>query len=197
MIPALLVLNPQNDFFAADNPKRSHFLTTILHEAYRHLRQQVAGLTAEEFFWEPADECWTVRRLKDGRWSLDYEETPADPAPVPTIAWRVVHVAACKTMYYEYAFGPGRLTWDDLSLPGTVDRALTWLEEEQQRLTSALDELTDSELETLRPTNWGEQWPTWRLFWTLAAHDLEHGAEIGLLRQIYRSSAGENGVRDE
>lgn len=173
------------------------FMVTALDEAYQHLLGQVEGLTAEEFFWEPADACWTLRRLDNGRWSLDYEEAPTHPAPVTTIAWRLVHVAACKIMYHEYAFGPGRLTWDELPLPGTVDGAISWLEEGQRQLTTALEELTDADLEALRPTNWGEQWPTWRLFWTLAAHDLEHGAEIGLLRQLYQLPAATRGAGDE
>jgi nicotinamidase-related amidase len=164
------------------------FLNMALSEAYAYLRRQVEGLTAEDFFWRPAAECWSLRRLEDGRWSLDYAEAPLVLAPVTTIAWRMVHVAACKLMYYEYAFGPASLIWDDLVLPGTPDAALTFLEEGQQQLLSALTELTAADLQALRPTNWGQQWPTWRIFWTMITHDLEHGAEIGLLRQLYRLS---------
>ncbi|MFQ5436721.1 MAG: hypothetical protein ACE5FD_17830 [Anaerolineae bacterium] len=36
-------------------------------------------------------------------------------------------------------------------------------------------------------TIWGEMWPTWRIFWTMASHDLHHGAEIGCLRDLYRA----------
>lgn len=166
-------------------------LAAALSEAYERLRCQVEGLTAEEFFWEPAPDCWSLRELEDGRWSLDYEEPPPVPAPVTTIAWRLVHVAACKLMYHEYAFGPARLTWDKLALPSTVDGALDLLEEGQQRLLSALMDLADADLQILRATNWGQQWPTWRIFWTMVTHDLEHGAEIGLLRQLYPRSGRE------
>lgn len=164
------------------------FLAAALGEAYEYLRRQVEGLTAAEFFWEPAPECWSLRELEDSRWSLDYTEATAVPAPLTTIAWRLVHVGACKLMYHEYAYGPARLTWDELALPGTVDGALALLEEGQQRLLSALVDLTDANLPSLCATNWGEQWPTWRIFWTMVTHDLEHGAEIGLLRQLYRLS---------
>jgi hypothetical protein len=37
----------------------------------------------------------------------------------------------------------------------------------------------------MRSTNWGELWPTWRIFGAMIAHDLSHGAEIGCLRDLY------------
>jgi hypothetical protein len=53
-------------------------------------------------------------------------------------------------------------------------------------LKTALDGLNDADLAALRPTNWGEMWPTWRILWTMAAHDWQHGGEIGCLRDLYR-----------
>jgi len=47
--------------------------------------------------------------------------------------------------------------------------------------------LSDSDLDELRLTNWGDRWPTWRIFWVMAAHDLHHGGEIGCLRDLYRT----------
>ena len=35
-------------------------------------------------------------------------------------------------------------------------------------------------------TNWGEEWPTWQVLWTMIHHDLHHGGEIGSLRDLYR-----------
>ena len=42
----------------------------------------------------------------------------------------------------------------------------------------------------LRLTNWGEEWPTWRIFWTMIEHDIHHGAEIGALRDLLRVTGG-------
>jgi hypothetical protein len=50
-----------------------------------------------------------------------------------------------------------------------------------------LGQLSDAELMEMRLTNWGEQWPTWRIFWAMIFHDLHHGAEIGCLRDLYRA----------
>ena len=43
-----------------------------LQEAYETIRERVAGLTDDEFFWEPVPGCWTVRLRDDGRWAVDF-----------------------------------------------------------------------------------------------------------------------------
>ena len=163
------------------------WLSAVMEEAWSALRRHLESLTDEEFFWEPGPNCWTVHPDEAGCWIVDYADYPhPDPPPFTTIAWRVVHVAACKIMYYEYAFGPGKLTWDELDIPHTVAEATAWLEEGQAQLRTALAGLNDADLLEMRSTNWGDQWPTWRIFWGMTAHDLEHGAEIGCLRDLYR-----------
>lgn len=155
-------------------------------EAWEMLWDSVEGVTDEEFFWQPVSGCWTIRRSDSGTWEIDYADPAPDPAPFTTIGWRVVHVAACKIMYYEYAFGAGQLTWDELMIPHTATDAVRWLAESHAQLSQTLSALEDSDLEQNRPTNWGEQWPTWRIFWVLAYHDLQHGAEIASLRHLFR-----------
>src|SRR4029079_15389458 len=44
----------------------------------------------------------------------------------------------------------------------------------------------EADLDPGRITNWGEEWPTWRVLWTMIDHDLHHGGEIGALRDLYR-----------
>lgn len=161
-------------------------LAAEMDEAWETLRERLEGLTDEEFFWEPVPGCWTVRFGEDGRWSVDYADPAPDPPPFTTIGWRLVHVAACKVMYHEYAFGAGKLAWDELEIAHTAADAIAWLEEGHARLRAALDALSDGDLEEMRLTNWGELWPTWRIFWSMVSHDLHHGAEIGCLRDLYR-----------
>ena len=161
-------------------------LSRQLDEAYRMIRDRVEGLSEDEFWWEPVPGCWTVRLQDNGRWAADYEEPDPDPAPFTTIAWRLVHVAECKLMYHEYAFGPGKLVWPDLDSPHTPDEAIRALEDGQRLLAADLETLKDEDLGQPRPTNWGEKWPTWRIFWTMIHHDLHHGAEVGMLRDLYR-----------
>ena len=138
---------------------------TLLEEqtdyAWRFIRSRLEGLTDHEFFWAPVDDVWTIRKRANG-WAMDEPEDPDDwpefdtheRPPFTTIAWRLVHVAACKVMYHDYGFGPGTGRWSDLDQP--------------------------------RKTNWGEMWPTWRIFTTMIEHDFHHGAEIGCVRDLYR-----------
>jgi hypothetical protein len=162
------------------------WLTFALEEAWTYLCSQLEGLIDAELFWQPVPNCWTVHQDEDGRWVIDYALPAPDSPPFTTIAWRLVHVAACKIMYHEYAFGPGELTWDELDIPHTASDAIAWLEAGQAQLKATLDSLNDADLAEMRPTNWGDLWPTWRIFWTMADHDLQHGGEIGCLRDLYR-----------
>ena len=158
-----------------------------LQEAYDALRQRVDGLSDAEFFWEPVPGCWTVRRRDDGRWAVDYPEPPhPDPAPLTTIGWRLVHVAECKVMYHEYAFGDAKLTFPEIDSAHTAATAIAQLESGHQMLMRDLDGLDDTGLGREVLTNWGERWPTQQIFWTMISHDLHHGGEIGALRDLYR-----------
>jgi hypothetical protein len=169
------------------NRQTVDLLAAQMDEAWESLRRWVQGLSDEEFFWKPAPDCWTLHPDESGRWIVDYALPDPDPPPFTTIAWRLVHIATCKVMYYEHAFGPAQLTWDDLEIPHTVTDAIAMLQEGHARLRETLAPLNDEDLQEMRRTNWGELWPTWRIFWAMISHDLHHGAEIGCLRDLYRA----------
>jgi hypothetical protein len=56
-------------------------------------RPRLAGLTDEEYFWEPVTGCWSIRPTARGRLMLDLEYPEPSPPPVTTIAWRMAHIA--------------------------------------------------------------------------------------------------------
>jgi DinB family protein len=158
------------------------------------LRRVLDGVTDSEFFWEPVGGCWTVHRRSQGRgvdvdgageWVLDYDPSQPEPAPFTTIAWRTVHIAAVNYLYWDYAFGSASLTFD-LELPGDVVEATDWLFASHEPLMDELGALTDADLNRLVPTNWGELWPVHQIFATLISEQVHHGAEISLLRDLYR-----------
>lgn len=161
-------------------------LRAELDDAYRMIRDRSDGLSDEEFWWAPVDGAWTVRESERGTWAADYEEPDPDPAPITTIGWRLVHVAECKLMYHEYAFGRARLRWPDLDSPHTAADAISALERGQELVAADLRSLDDGGLDRPVRTNWGEHWPAWRIFWTMIHHDLWHGGEIGALRDSFR-----------
>jgi hypothetical protein len=41
-------------------------LVDLSNEAWRRTRARIDGLTDEEYFWEPAPGCWTIRQRDDG-----------------------------------------------------------------------------------------------------------------------------------
>jgi hypothetical protein len=172
---------------------KHELLTFTMNEAWNYLHKLLVGITDQEFFWEPVPNCWRIYQMENGNWTYDYEIPEPKPAPLTTIGWRLIHIASCKIMYYEYAFGPGKLTFPELVIPNTASKAVSWLEEGQALLTTALNQCTDITLETPALTNWGEWLPTWRIFWILISHDIQHGAEIGCLRDLYRLQHGAAG----
>jgi len=65
-------------------------------------------------FWQPVADAWTIFEDHPGHWEYNYAIPDPDPAPVTTIGWQIVHVATCKQMYHEWAYGPAKLTWPEL-----------------------------------------------------------------------------------
>jgi hypothetical protein len=66
-----------------------------------NLRPRFAGLTDEEYFWEPVAGCWSVRPRGQARTPMaagggdlviDFEYPEPAQAPVTTIAWRLAHL---------------------------------------------------------------------------------------------------------
>jgi hypothetical protein len=160
------------------------------------LLQVLDGIGDEEFFWEPCEGCWTLHLRSElrtkrpdgsGEWVLDGEwDPPPKVAPFTTIAWRAGHIAAVNYLYWDYAFGPAALTFD-LEFPGNAAGTIEWLAASQQPLLETLAGLDDGKLDDLVRTNWGDQWPISRIFKTLINEQVHHGAEISLLRDLYRN----------
>jgi hypothetical protein len=162
-------------------------LAAEMDEAYRGMRSLLDGLDDEEFFWEPVPQPWTVFRDGSGRWTYHYAEPDPVPAPFTTIGWRLVHVALCKVMYHEWAFGARVLDFTNVENPGDVASSIAMLEDGHALLSNDLAVLADSDLDRTVLTNWGEPWPAWKIFWTMTQHDEHHGAEIGVLRDLHRT----------
>ena len=89
-------------------------------------------------------------------------------------------------MYHELRVRAAKLTWPDIDSAHTAVDAIAQLEHGHTLLVGDLACLRDADREDPRLTNWGEKWPTWRVFWTMIDHDALHGGEIGALRDLYR-----------
>jgi len=103
-----------------------------------HLRPRLDGLTDAEYFWEPVEGCWSLRQRADGNYTLDSQRPPPPaPAPVTTLAWRMMHVGAYCLWNRASAFFGGDSVPDDAdmfdprrvpaSLPATASEAIAFL----------------------------------------------------------------------
>jgi hypothetical protein len=149
-----------------------------------------AGLTDDEYLWEPVADCWSIRRV-DNEWVADFAWPPPDPAPVATIAWRLVHVCSNLTEHglRPVAFERGRADHVPPSqVPPTASEALAVLERSMQRWKDDLVVVTEARLwEPLGPEADDFADDTVASF-VEHIHDefIHHTAEIALLRDLYR-----------
>ena len=101
----------------------------------------------------------------------------------------MLHISDGNTIYWEHAFGPGVRNFWDLVPHGDTRGAIDYLTESQGPITATLSTLDDSALDEMRPTQFGVEWPPRRVLTVLIDEQVHHGAEIGLLRDLYRTRA--------
>lgn len=154
---------------------------------FGQLLGRLEGVTTQEYLWEPVAGCWSVRArpgavpLAEGAGQRD-----VDPAPVTTIAWRLWHIAIDCLDDYTRRFGGDS---SDASAEWTTDadEAIEILAEKWTAYRSVVAE-----------RNWwdelGDTWEHWSRHSVadMAMHAsnelVHHGAEIALLRDLYRTS---------
>ncbi len=157
-------------------------------EAWGILSRAMAEVDDAMLRWTPSPcGCWELR-LKDGKWQPDYHgEQPLPPGP-KTIGWLAAHLATCKEMYFEYAVGERKKTWDELYIPGNAEGMRSYLKRTHELLRQKLEKLGAGDLDESTLTNWGERKPVWWILSIMAQHDLEHGGQIWQVRNQYTVS---------
>ena len=164
-----------------------------------HLWPRLEGLTDEEYFWEPVEGCWSLGRGADGRWRLDHGPE-REPAPVTTIAWRLVHVGAfCLGNRASAFFGDGGVPADadmfdprhvPADLPGDAEAALAFLERSYRHWRDGVAALDEEGLRRPLGPRGGPYAadPMAELVVHISREVMHHGAEIALLRDLYRAT---------
>ncbi len=165
---------------------------------WRHqLRPRLAGLTDEEYFWEPAPGAWSVRprgestapiQAGSGGFTLDFAYPAPDPAPVTTIAWRIGHVlVGCLAMRSASHFGREATDYETWPYAGTASGALDQLDAEVETWLEGVAALGEHDL--ARPCGPAEgpyaEHPLATLVLHIHREVIHHGAEIALLRDLY------------
>lgn len=142
-------------------------------------------LAAEDFLWEPAARCWTVRQGPDGSWVPDWADTEPDPVPVPTIGWVTWHLGWWWTVTIDHAQGREPHERTAVAWPGpaaTVD----WLLGLHDEWLTVLDRLTDADLAAPAPFPWpadAGMTVAQMLAWA-NAELMKNTAELGQLRML-------------
>ncbi len=170
-------------------------LVDVSDHVWQRLRARLDGLTDEEYFWEPAPGCWTVRQRGDGTWRWDGALPRPEPEPFTTLAWRLWHVI---DMYGE----DRAPRWLDLppqgdpigldgpwsEPPSTATDALALLEQAHDRWDAHLALTDDDRLSQLVGPVGGGYADRTRAAYVLHMLDefIHHGAEISLLRDLWR-----------
>ena len=168
--------------------------------AREQLLNRLDGLTDEEYLWEPVPGCWSIRpraeigtprSIGGGEWALELDSSPPDPPPFTTLAWRLNHLASGIALRADYLDGTRAMTWDDYQVPDTAVGAIDTLASVSGAWRSMLDNATDADLDQVGRSSfpWGldPELPLLDIVWWVNQELLHHGAEIALLRDLYRA----------
>ncbi|GAA1275244.1 DinB family protein [Pseudonocardia aurantiaca] len=163
-----------------------------------HLRPRLDGLTDEEYFWEPAPGAWSVRprgtstapvQAGSGELTIDFAFPEPDP-PVTTIAWRLAHViVGVFGARVGSHFGGPSMDYQSFAYAGTASEALAQLDEVHDAWATGVRGLDAEAFE--RPVGPAEggfaEHPMAELVLHINREAIHHGAEILLLRDLYRA----------
>ncbi|MFF6780075.1 DinB family protein [Streptomyces sp. NPDC012510] len=138
----------------------------------------------DDFLWEPADLCWTMRRADDGTWVPDWAETEPDPVPVPTVGWLSWHIGWWWSVACDHAHGRTPRDRSDITWPGAGAPAVEWLRAIRADWLEAVDRLTDADLESTTSLPWQNdaRHTVAHLVAWVNAELMKNAAEIGQLR---------------
>ena len=169
-----------------------------------HLHPRMAGLTDEEYLWEPVAGAWSLRRGEAGvvRIEAIFPEPPVPP--VTTIAWRMAHVGRdvfgkrARALFGGSDAPADAVMFDDRHwpepLPLTAAGGLEMLEQGYTLWREGIAGLDDEAL--LRPLGLRGGPYAEDSFASLAAHlnreFMAHGAEMCLLRDLHRVLVDQN-----
>jgi hypothetical protein len=153
---------------------------------------RLQGLGDDEYFWEPVEGCWSIRQDAGGRWRIEGTVGDASspfPPPITTIAWRIAHLAGIALGgFADRWFGSGRLQVQDIECPGAAGDVREFCERNYRAWRDGMASIEEEAWWIPLGASWGPFAQSNGV--DLALHVLDevvhHGAEVGLLRDLYR-----------
>ncbi|GAB2566516.1 DinB family protein [Kribbella endophytica] len=150
------------------------------------LRPRLVGLGDDEYFWEPVPDAWNLRPDGD-RFVADFAVPPPEPAPVTTISWRIGHlVVVLLGMRAMPQFGGEPVDFASFPYAGTAAEALMQLDD---AYAAWMDGVRRLGVDGLTEDTATEGWPVVAIVLHVQRELLHHGAEIALLRDLYRAQS--------
>jgi DinB superfamily len=183
---------------AAAPPWTARLLEQLTFHWDNHLRPRLEGLTDDEYLWEPVPGCWSLRPRSEAGTAMaagagdlvaDFELPEPDPTPFTTIAWRLAHISVgVLGMRNASHFGAPPIDYQSADWPATADGALAGLDDGYRRWVEGVAALDAEALE--RPVGpaegpWAEHSHA-ELVLHIHREVIHHGAEVLLLRDLYR-----------
>jgi hypothetical protein len=156
--------------------------------------ERLAGLTDAEYLWEPVPACWSIRSGPAG-FVIDETYDAPDPAPVTTIAWRLVHVSASLREHWvrAVAFERGHADWrPPTEVPATAVDAIAMFTRACEKWRADIEHVDDARLDEPIGPEGGPFADELVATFVEHIHDefIHHTAEIALLRDLYRATGG-------
>jgi hypothetical protein len=188
-------------------PWNQLLLDQLEHHWTGQLRPRLAGLSDEEYLWEPVPGCWNVRprgtgtapiQAGAGEYTIDFAFPEPDPAPVTTIAWRIGHlVVGVLGARVAAQFGGPPSDYESWTYAGTADDALAQLDDGYARWVDGVRGLGDDGL--AHPCGEAEgpyaDEPLAALVIHIHREVIHHGAEVALLRDLYAHRSSDRKAR--
>jgi len=180
-------------------PRLAPFLKQF-DDARDRLIARLQGLTDDEYLWEPAPGSWSIRPREHSQtngplgkehWVMDFERPEPVPPPVTTIAWRMCHLTNGLLYRADYTTGTRSLAVDDYKIAPDAQAAISSLAAGCETCRTVLTGTTDTDLDQIGRSQypWGLDpgLPFIEIVWWVNQELLGHGAEIALLRDLYRA----------
>lgn len=165
------------------------------------LRTRLDGLSDDEYFWEPVENCWSVRprgrgdapiQAGSGDFTIDFAFPEPEPAPVTTIAWRLGHIlVGVLGARLAGHFGGPPCDYVSYDYPGTAAGALERLDEAYALWLAGIRSWNDQALEVPVGDAEAEAYaaaPRAELVLHINRELIHHGAEIALLRDLWANT---------
>ncbi|AKU17946.1 DinB family protein [Luteipulveratus mongoliensis] len=157
-------------------------------------------LSDEEWAWEPAPGAWSVRRrdgaqpadhlVGAGEWVMEWPPDDGSDGRTRTIAWLIAHLTEAFFERYEHTFGGHEKRRDSVDFASNAQDAVAALTRQIDAWQQAIADLDEEQVFTVglsQATEIDQAAPFGHLVLHMNRELIAHGAEISVLRDLYRA----------